>query len=96
MPETTTLPQTISLSSESLIEAAAELYAVETLLIRLWGYQEGGTGNIADRVGGPASSLLKEAFGEGWCDDERGISDLADNRARALVNEWLRGMADDG
>lgn len=92
MPET--IEETVSLPSEFLIEAAAQLYAVANFLTALWGDQDGGEGNIADRVSGPASELLGEAFGDTWS-HEGGVMMLAEARAKTIVALWLRDIGGD-
>ncbi len=91
MPDVIAHPRTVSLPSETLIDAAAELYAVANFLTGLWGHQDGGKGNIADRVSRPASELLGEAFGDGWSEDG-GVMMLAEARAETILAAWLRDL----
>lgn len=86
------MSETISLPRETLLDAAAELYAVADFLTQLWGHQDGGTGNIADRISGPASELLAEAFGDGWADDDGGVMVETDEKAKKIIDAWLRDL----
>lgn len=91
MPETLAIPETVSLPGRAILEACAELEAVETMLHRLWGHQDGGTGNIADRIGRAISTLLCEAFG---ADEHESMIALSTERAKPILETWARALAE--
>lgn len=86
MPDTLAIPETVSLPSGAILEACAELEAVETMLSRLWGHQDGGHGNVAGRIGQAISTLLYEAFG---ADEYESMVALSAERA---TRPWRRGF----
>lgn len=91
MPDTLAIPETVTLPSKAILEACAELEAVETMLHRLWGHQDGGNGNIADRIGQAISTLLCEAFG---ADEHESMIALNEERAKPILETWARALAE--
>lgn len=89
MPETLAIPETVSLPSKAILEACAELEAVETMLARLWGHQDGGEGNIADRIGQAISTLLFEAFGD---EAYESMIALSEERAEPILETWAHAL----
>lgn len=91
MPETITIPETVSLPSETVIKACAELRAVEDLLTRLWGHQDGGDGNIADRIGEQVGRLLFAAFPELRDSGSVGedLSAVVDAKSDEILGSWI-------
>lgn len=90
MPDAIAIPETVSLPSRTVLEACAELEAVETMLTRLWGHQDGGEGNIADRIGQSVSTLLFEAFGD---EAYESMSALSEERAEPILETWAHALA---
>jgi hypothetical protein len=91
MSATQTIPETVTLSGEAVLEAAAKLDALASYLYNVMaGGTTTGPGDVPLEVGW---KLFGEAFGE---IDGNPLEDVVERRSSELYDEWIAALVRGG